>query len=69
MREAIEATMRRPSPADLREAAYLPENQASAACSKRRAEAEGVAERQIGGRWRTHVLYASLRKDQRGLRT
>jgi len=51
------------------EAACLPENQASRALLERCTfKYEGVAQSylQIGGRWRTHVLYAALRSDRRG---
>jgi ribosomal-protein-alanine N-acetyltransferase len=72
MREAIEAMVHHAFTAlDLSriEAATLPEN----AASRRLLEGtgfkyEGVAQSylQIGGRWRTHVLYANLRHDRRG---
>ena len=51
------------------EAACLPENAASRGLLERTGfKYEGVAQSylQIDGRWRTHVLYASLRKDRRG---
>jgi ribosomal-protein-alanine N-acetyltransferase len=51
------------------EAACLPENAASrAVLEKSGFKYEGVAQSylQIDGRWRTHVLYASLRSDRRG---
>jgi ribosomal-protein-alanine N-acetyltransferase len=51
------------------EAACLPENAASrAVLDKSGFKYEGVAQSylQIDGRWRTHVLYASLRSDRRG---
>jgi [ribosomal protein S5]-alanine N-acetyltransferase len=51
------------------EAACLPENVASRALLDRTGfRYEGVAESylQINGRWRNHVLYASLRPDRRG---
>jgi ribosomal-protein-alanine N-acetyltransferase len=51
------------------EAACLPENEASRALLERSGfKYEGVAQSylQIHGRWRTHVLYASLRNDRRG---
>ena len=51
------------------EAACLPENAASRAVLERCGfKYEGVAQSylQIAGRWRTHVLYASLRRDRRG---
>ena len=51
------------------EAACLPENAASRGLLERSGfKYEGVAQSylQIDGRWRTHVLYASLRKDRRG---
>ncbi len=72
MREAIAAVVHHAFTAlDLSriEAATLPENTAS----RRLLETcgfkyEGVAQSylQIGGRWRTHVLYANLRHDRRG---
>lgn len=51
------------------EAACLPENAASRGLLERSGfKYEGVAQSylQINGRWRTHVLYASLRHDRRG---
>lgn len=51
------------------EAACLPENAASRGLLERSSfKYEGVAQSylQIAGRWRTHVLYASLRSDRRG---
>jgi len=51
------------------EAACLPENAASRGLLERSGfKYEGVAQSylQINGRWRTHVLYASLRLDRRG---
>lgn len=51
------------------EAACLPENAASRGLLERSGfKYEGVAQSylQIAGRWRTHVLYASLRSDRRG---
>ncbi|MGH1465172.1 MAG: GNAT family N-acetyltransferase [Cognatishimia sp.] len=51
------------------EAACLPENVASrGVLEKSGFKYEGVAQSylQINGRWRTHVLYASLRNDRRG---
>ena len=51
------------------EAACLPENAASrGALEKAGFKYEGVAQSylQINGRWRNHVLYASLRGDRRG---
>jgi len=51
------------------EAACLPENAPSRALLESCGfKYEGVAQSylQIGGRWRTHVLYASLRMDRRG---
>ncbi len=51
------------------EAACLPENAASRSLLERSGfKYEGVAQSylQINGRWRTHVLYASLRSDRRG---
>ncbi|MGR3501682.1 GNAT family N-acetyltransferase [Pseudaestuariivita sp.] len=51
------------------EAACLPENEASRALLEASGfKYEGVAQSylQIDGRWRTHVLYASLRGDRRG---
>ena len=54
------------------EAACLPENSASRGLLERSSfKYEGVAQSylQIGGRWRTHVLYAALRGDRRGKTT
>jgi ribosomal-protein-alanine N-acetyltransferase len=51
------------------EAACLPENKPSRGVLERCTfKYEGVAQSylQIGGRWRTHVLYAALRSDRRG---
>ena len=51
------------------EAACLPKNEASRGLLERCGfKYEGVAQSylQIGGRWRTHVLYANLRHDRRG---
>ena len=51
------------------EAACLPENEASRGVLERAGfKYEGVAQAylQINGRWRNHVLYASLRQDRRG---
>lgn len=51
------------------EAACLPENTASRGLLEKSGfKYEGVAQSylQIGGRWRTHVLYAALRHDRRG---
>lgn len=51
------------------EAACLPENAASRGLLEHSGfKYEGVAQSylQIAGRWRTHVLYASLRSDRRG---
>ena len=51
------------------EAACLPENVASRGLLEKAGfKYEGVAQSylQIDGRWRTHVLYASLRSDRRG---
>ena len=51
------------------ESACLPENVASrGVLEKSGFKYEGVAQAyiQINGRWRTHVLYASLRNDRRG---
>lgn len=51
------------------EAACLPENAASRGLLERSGfKYEGVAQAylQINGRWRNHVLYASLRSDRRG---
>lgn len=52
------------------EAACLPENKASRGLLEKCGfKYEGVAQSylQIDGRWRTHVLYASLRNDRRGV--
>ncbi|GGC07999.1 GCN5 family N-acetyltransferase [Marivita lacus] len=51
------------------EAACLPENAASRGLLEKAGfKYEGVAQSylQIDGRWRTHVLYAALRRDRRG---
>jgi len=51
------------------EAACLPSNAASRGLLEKSGfKYEGVAQSylQIGGRWRTHVLYAALRHDRRG---
>jgi len=51
------------------EAACLPENEASRGLLEKAGfKYEGVAQSylQIAGRWRTHVLYAQLRRDRRG---
>lgn len=72
MREAIEAVVHQAFTAlDLSriEAACLPENAASRGLLEKSGfKYEGVAQSylQIDGRWRTHVLYASLRRDRRG---
>ncbi len=72
MREAIIAVVRHAfAEMDLSriEAACLPENSASRAVLERTGfKYEGVAQSylQINGRWRNHVLYASLRHDRRG---
>lgn len=72
MREAIEAAVHQAfTRLDLSriEAACLPENQASRGLLEKSGfKYEGVAQSylQIDGRWRTHVLYAALRKDRRG---
>ena len=72
MREAIEATVHQAfTRLDLSriEAACLPENKASRGLLEKSGfKYEGVAQSylQIDGRWRTHVLYAALRKDRRG---
>jgi len=72
MREAIEAIVHYGfSELDLSrvEAACLPENKASrGVLEKSGFKYEGVAQSylQINGRWRNHVLYASLRRDRRG---
>ncbi len=72
MREAIEAVVHQAfNRLDLSriEAACLPENTASRGLLEKSGfKYEGVAQSylQIDGRWRTHVLYAALRKDRRG---
>lgn len=72
MREAIEAVVHHAfTQMDLSriEAACLPENTPSrGVLEKSGFKYEGVAQSylQINGRWRTHVLYASLRNDRRG---
>lgn len=72
MREAIRAVVHHAfSRLDLSriEAACLPENKASRGLLEASGfKYEGVAQSylQIAGRWRTHVLYASLRSDRRG---
>lgn len=72
MREAIEAVVHHAfQRLDLSriEAACLPENTPSRGLLESCGfKYEGVAQSylQIGGRWRTHVLYASLRADRRG---
>lgn len=72
MREAIEAVVHHAfTQLDLSrvEAACLPENVASrGVLEKSGFKYEGVAQSylQIDGRWRNHVLYASLRSDRRG---
>ncbi|MDO5641698.1 MAG: GNAT family protein [Paracoccus sp. (in: a-proteobacteria)] len=72
MTEAIGAVVRHAfSALDLSriEAACLPDNAASRGVLERAGfKYEGVAQSylQINGRWRTHVLYASLRSDRRG---
>jgi ribosomal-protein-alanine N-acetyltransferase len=72
MREAIEAMVHHAfHRLDLSriEAACLPENTPSrGVLEKCGFKYEGVAQSylQIGGRWRTHVLYAALRIDRRG---
>lgn len=72
MREAIGAVVHYAfSQLDLSriEAACLPENAASRGLLENSGfKYEGVAQSylQINGRWRTHVLYASLRSDRRG---
>lgn len=72
MREAIGAVVHHAfSRLDLSriEAACLPENLASRGLLEKSGfKYEGVAQSylQINGRWRTHVLYASLRSDRRG---
>ncbi|MFU8865915.1 MAG: GNAT family N-acetyltransferase [Rhodobacterales bacterium] len=72
MREAIEAVVHHAfQRLDLSriEAACLPENAPSRGLLEKSGfKYEGVAQSylQIGGRWRTHVLYAALRADRRG---
>lgn len=72
MREAIQAVVYHAfTVLDLSriEAACLPENAASrGVLEKTGFKFEGVAQSylQINGRWRNHVLYASLRADRRG---
>jgi len=72
MREAIGAVVHHAfAQLDLSrlEAACLPENAASRGLLESSGfKYEGVAQSylQINGRWRTHVLYASLRSDRRG---
>lgn len=72
MREAIEAVVHYSfTRLDLSriEAACLPENAASRGLLESAGfKYEGVAQSylQISGRWRTHVLYSSLRSDRRG---
>ena len=72
MREAIEAMVHQAfNRLDLSriEAACLPENAPSRGLLEKTGfKYEGVAQSylQIDGRWRTHVLYAALRKDRRG---
>ena len=72
MREAVSAVVHHAfSELDLSrvQAGCLPENKASrGVLEKSGFKYEGVAQSylQIGGRWRTHVLYANLRTDQRG---
>lgn len=72
MREAIEAVVHQAfTTLDLSriEAACLPENTASRGLLEKSGfKYEGVAQSylQIDGRWRTHVLYAQLRRDRRG---
>ncbi len=72
MREAIHAMVHQAfTRLDLSriEAACLPENAASRGLLEKTGfKYEGVAQSylQIDGRWRTHVLYASLRSDRRG---
>lgn len=72
MRESINAVVHYAfSQLDLSriEAACLPENAASRGLLEKTGfKYEGVAQSylQINGRWRTHVLYASLRSDRRG---
>lgn len=72
MREAIEAVVHRAfSRLEISrvDAACLPENEASRGLLEKTGfKYEGVAQSylQIDGRWRNHVLYASLRNDRRG---
>ena len=72
MREAIRAVVHHAfTRMDLSriEAACLPENAASRGLLEKAGfKYEGVAQSylQIAGRWRSHVLYASLRSDRRG---
>lgn len=72
MREAIEAVVHHAwDRLDLSriEAACLPSNAASRGLLEKSGfKYEGVAQSylQIAGRWRTHVVYASLRHDRRG---
>ena len=72
MREAIEAVVHQAfTRLDISrvEAACLPENAPSRGLLEKTGfKYEGVAQSylQIDGRWRTHVLYASLRGDRRG---
>jgi ribosomal-protein-alanine N-acetyltransferase len=72
MREALDAVVENAfGPLDLSrvEAACLPENAASRGLLEAAGfRNEGVAEGylQINGRWRDHVLYATLRRDRRG---
>ncbi len=72
MREALSAVVHYSfSELDLSrvEAACLPENRASRALLEQAGfKYEGVAQSylQIAGRWRTHVLYANIRRDRRG---
>lgn len=72
MREAVEAVVHYAfSELDIGrvQAGCLPENMASrGVLEKCGFKYEGVAQSylQIGGRWRTHVLYANLRHDRRG---
>jgi len=72
MREALSAVVHYAfSELDLSrvEAACLPENKASRGLLEQSGfKYEGVAQSylQIAGRWRTHVLYANLRRDRRG---
>ena len=72
MREAVDAVVHYAfTTLDLSriQAGCLPENKASrGVLEKTGFKYEGVAQSylQIGGRWRTHVLYANLRADRRG---